>query len=201
VGNGDGDLDVVDLDRRAVQLSLDLVRQVSPADLSRPTPCSGWTLRDLLEHMTARHYVFAAASRGQGADPRSWLRPTRQDHAEAYADAAAYVLEAFAAPGALERELVLSEISTGQFQAVQAIGFHLLDCLVHSWDVARSLGLKIKVADDLADAGLMVALRVPDGPRRLAPGAAFRPSIPAAPEAIAMERALAALGRSPAWPD
>jgi uncharacterized protein (TIGR03086 family) len=196
-----GDVGVVELDRRAVALSLGVVRQVGPDDLHRRTPCAGWTLRNLVEHMTAQHYLFAVASRGRGADPRSWLPPGQQDPLEAYADSAGYVAEALAAPGALRRELVLPQISSVPLPFIQAISLHVMEFVVHSWDVARSLGRPFDVADDLAGAALSAALRVPDGRRRLVPGAAFRPGLPAASEATAMERALATLGRSPDWPD
>src|ERR1700722_12530770 len=69
-------IDIVDLDRRAVDLSMRLVSQATGTDLDRPTPCSPWRLGDLLEHMTVQHYAFPAASRGQGADPRSWQLAT-----------------------------------------------------------------------------------------------------------------------------
>jgi gas vesicle protein len=41
------------------------VTQLTPADLTRPTPCAGWTLHGLLAHMTTQHYGFAAAAAGQ----------------------------------------------------------------------------------------------------------------------------------------
>jgi hypothetical protein len=48
--------DIRELDRVAVRASIDVVSQVVPADLARPTPCQAWTLRDLLAHMTAQHH-------------------------------------------------------------------------------------------------------------------------------------------------
>ena len=39
---------------------------------TEPTPCEGWTLADLLAHMTVQHRGFAAAARGLGADPDVW---------------------------------------------------------------------------------------------------------------------------------
>lgn len=32
--------------------------------MSRPTPCAGWSLRDLLARMTVQHRGFAAAAAG-----------------------------------------------------------------------------------------------------------------------------------------
>jgi uncharacterized protein (TIGR03086 family) len=194
------DLDIVELDRRAVGLSMQIVTRAQPADLTRPTPCAGWTLRDLLEHMITQHHGFAAASSGHGADPQSWLQRSHDDPVAAYTAAAEHVLAAFAEPGTLERSFDLPEISpTLHFPAARAISFHFIDYIVHSWDVARSLDLPFDLDDDLARAALLVARRVPDGPERLRPGAAFRPGIPASPAAPPIEQILAALGRSPDW--
>ena len=64
--------DIRDLDARAVRASVDAVEGITAVDLSRPTPCSEWTLGDLLAHMTAQHRGFTAASAGRGADPAVW---------------------------------------------------------------------------------------------------------------------------------
>lgn len=152
--------------------------------------------------MSAQHGGFAAASRGQGADPLSWLQPSRRGPVAAYNDAAARVLLAFAESDMMGRSFVLPEVSPNlQFPAAQAIGFHFIDYVVHGWDVARSLGVPFEIDDDMAAAGLVIACRVPDGPRRLSPDSAFRPGIPPPPDATALDQILAALGRPPAWPD
>jgi uncharacterized protein (TIGR03086 family) len=193
---------MAELDRRAVEASARVVSQAGPGDLDRATPCAGWTLRDLLEHMIIQHYGFAAASRGAGADPASWRRqPSPGDPVAGYADAAAHVIAAFAAPGAGERSFALPEISTKiLFPAATAMSFHFVDYVVHGWDVARTLDVPLDLPDDLARAALAVARRVPDGPERLAPGAAFAPGVAAPDGAAPLDRVLTLLGRSPAWP-
>ena len=55
--------DIRELDRRAVLASVEVVSRVTAADLGRATPCAGWTLGDLLAHMTVQHHGFAAALR------------------------------------------------------------------------------------------------------------------------------------------
>ena len=63
--------ELIELDATAVRASVDLVAQLTPADLTRPTPCAGWTLHGLLAHMTTQHYGFAAAAAGQEG-PGPW---------------------------------------------------------------------------------------------------------------------------------
>jgi len=194
--------DVRQLDARAVQASVAIVSRVTVDDLGRSTPCAEWTLGDLLAHMTAQHRGFAAASVGRGADPEVWRpRPVDGDPVPAYAEAAEQVVTAFAREGVLEQEFAIPEITTRMtFPGARAVGFHLIDYVVHTWDVARSLGLPPDLPADLVAAALPLAEAVPDGPERLAPGAAFRPGLPAPADADPLDRILLLLGRSPDWP-
>ena len=194
--------DIRELDRRAVLASIDVVSLATADDLGRATPCAGWTLGDLLAHMTVQHHGFAAAAAGGGADPAVWeVRPLAADPISAYAGAADTVLAAFAAEGMLERRFSLPEISTRlTFSGARAIGFHCVDYVVHGWDVARSLRVRYEPDPDLVAAALRIARAVPDGPERLEPGAAFRPGVAAPEGTTALDLVVSALGRSPNWP-
>lgn len=191
---------LVELDRRAVEQGTVPVG-AARGRLDLPTPCAGWTLGRLLAHMAGQHLGFAAAARGSGADPGVWADvPVDDDPAGRYAAAADEALAAFAEPGALERRWRLPEVHpTFGFPGATALGFHLLDYVVHGWDVAESLGLRVEFDQDVLGAALAVARQVPDGPERKAPGAAFRPALPAPDGAGPLERILAATGRPTAW--
>ncbi|MGW8399300.1 TIGR03086 family metal-binding protein [Streptomyces lydicus] len=190
------------LHARAVRDSVALVRRVTPDDLTRPTPCSARTLADLLAHMTAQHHGFAAAARGDGRDPAHWaVHPLGADPVARYAAAADEVIAAFAAVGTPDQPFALPEFTTARtFPAHRAIGFHFIDYLVHTWDVARSLGLDHSPGPALLEAALPIAYAVPDDDSRRAPGSAFRPALAAAAHAGPLERILTVLGRSPDWP-
>ena len=193
---------IIDAHRRAVLGSVAVVSRITADELRRDTPCAGWHLGDLLAHMTIQHDGFAAAATGHGADPAVWRpRPLGADPTGEYAAAAHRVLDAFAAPDVLTREFALPEISAAvTFPAERAIGFHLVDYVVHGWDVARSLGLPYQLDAEVLEIALRVAAAVPDGENRLAPGAAFAPGLPVPGNAPALDRVVALLGRSPAWP-
>lgn len=195
-------MDICELNRRTLAATIGLVDAVRGDQLDLPTPCAEWTLRQLLGHMIGQHYGFAAAARGETSDLSVWAdRPPGPDLHAAYAAAVAGVTAAFAEDGMLERRLWLPEIRDGmRFPAAMAIGFHFLDYVVHGWDVARSIGRDPGLDPDLVSAALAVAVQVPDGGTRLAPGAAFRPGIPVPGDAPEMDRLLAVLGRSPDWP-
>lgn len=191
--------DIVALDAIAVRASVDLVARAQPADMARPTPCADWTLHGLVTHMAAQHYGFAAAAAGDG-DLARW-RPRRLggDPVADYRAAAETVLAAFAADGVLGQRFPLPEFAAGAlFPARQAVSFHFVDYVVHSWDVAKSLGLEARFAPDVLDAALQVARAVPGGEYRLAPGAAFAPVV-TWPGGSPLDQVMALLGRSPDW--
>ncbi len=192
--------DLVALNARTVRASSAAVSHCTPTDLSKPTPCAGWNLRDLLSHMIAQHRGFAAAARGDD-DPNHWQpRPLGLDPVADYRAAADHVLDAFTADDILERAFPLPEFTTEfRFPGSQALTFHFIDYVVHTWDVDRALGRTTTFDDDLLAAALPIAEFVPDDGSRTAPGAAFAPRLPWT-GADTLDRIVALLGRSPRWP-
>lgn len=142
--------------------------------------------------------MSAAAARGLD-DPAVWeVRPAADPVCD-FLSSAKDVVAAFAEPGALARTLALPEIPPGRFPATAALGFHLIDSVVHAWDVARSVGRPVELDADLAPTALRVALAVPGGTSRERQGAAFGPALDVRAEAAPLDRILRLLGRSPQW--
>ncbi|BBY44651.1 TIGR03086 family metal-binding protein [Mycolicibacterium celeriflavum] len=197
--------DLRPLHRLAVTVSVDIVADVTRADLASPTPCAGWDLRDLLTHMTVQHNGFAAAARGSGADLAVWDPATvadavRADPAGAYAAAAADVLEAFSAGGVPDATFALPEF--GQDAAIpawMAIAFHFVDYVMHGWDVARSVGVPFVLPAEVIEAVVPLALAVPDGDIREVDNSPFAHAVTGEEGASDLDRVLRHLGRSPDW--
>jgi len=188
------------LHKRALQVTVDIANQATPEQLGLPTPCVEWDLGQLLAHMTGQNHGFAAAARGERNGVEAFVpRPVAQDPAGLHAASAAELAEAFAAPGVLERGFWLPEIRSGSIPANTGIGFHLVDCVAHGWDVARALDVSVSFDEEVLDAALIVSLAVPDGPAREQAGSAFRPGIGIAKGSGELERILGLLGRSPDW--
>ncbi|WP_329566273.1 TIGR03086 family metal-binding protein [Kitasatospora sp. NBC_01266] len=197
---------------RALALAAPVVAAIRPEHLARPTPCAGWTLRRLLAHVIGQQYGFAAAARGRGGDPAVWAdHPLAAGPDAALGALAAFtgsgreLTEAFAAAEATGATVELPEILPGHaFPATQAIGFHLLDTLVHAWDLAVTIEVPLEIPPDLAGLLLRIAELVPADPAARAPGRAFAAVLPGATGAGgagagAVERALLLLGRDPHW--
>ncbi|MFD4629304.1 TIGR03086 family metal-binding protein [Streptomyces sp. NPDC058284] len=191
---------LVTLDRTAVHTSLQVLSHVRDAsDWECPTPCAGWDLRRLVTHMTAQHHGFAAAARGAGDDRTFWLELNLgSDPLARYEESVRHVVAAFAeyAAAATEQRFTLPEIG-GSFPGRVAVGFHLLDYVVHAWDVAATLGVPVTFPDEVLAAALAVARRVPAGPERRVPGAAFAPPLPVPADASPLAEMLTRLGRAP----
>lgn len=191
---------VVALDAQAVRTSIDLVSLAKADDWDKPTPCAGWTLYGLVAHMAAQHYGFAAASRSVGELAVWGWRQLGDDPVAAYRAAAEDVLAAFAEDGVLERKFPLPEFGPDVLApGAQAVGFHLVDYVVHSWDVAKTLGVPVDFAPEVLEATLRITKAVPDGEMRQAPGAAFGPAVSYA-GGSPLDEVIAMLGRSPSWP-
>jgi uncharacterized protein (TIGR03086 family) len=185
----------------AVRASIAIVDRVQAADLGRPTPCSDWNLAELLMHMIAQHRGFAASAAGDGADLAVWQsRPLDLDPVAEYRKTAEEVLAAFAEDGVLERQFAIPEVvKDAAFPAEIAITMHTVDYLVHAWDVARAVDVEFDADLAAVRATAPLVAMVPDGPERLEPGSAFRPSVKAGPNAGEFDTMLAALGRDPNW--
>jgi len=70
--------------------------------------------------------------------------------------------------------------------------------VVHSWDVAKTLGLEAEFPADVLEVALRVALDVPDGDNRLMPGAAFAAALAVGGGSL-LDLIVAILGRSRGW--
>ncbi|HTJ34209.1 MAG TPA: TIGR03086 family metal-binding protein [Dactylosporangium sp.] len=183
-------------DATAVRNSVQLLN--GPLDLTLPTPCAGWTLSDLLSHMTIQHLGFAAAARGEPWPLAQWApRPLYSDPFAEYAAASEEVIAAFAAVEALDAPMPLPEISPTPIPTWRGIGAHTIDYVVHGWDVARTLGAPFTLPEDLLAEVLPIAESVPDGPNRDREGTAFAHALPIPDSATTLDRILLLLGRRP----
>lgn len=192
---------MLDLHRRTLRHSVEIVAAIRDDQWELSTPCARWTVRQLLEHMIRENRGFAAAADGETVNRSAWTSPVGPDPRVDYAASAERVVAAFGADGVLDREFWLPLINDAVMHpAAQAVSFHLLDYLAHGWDVAVSIGRPAAFADEMVAAVSDIARReVPDGPRRHRPGATFAPALSTPATAPALDQLLAFLGRDPGW--
>lgn len=173
------------------------VDALGEARLGVPTPCTRWDLGDLVVHLANQNVGFTAALTGDGTDLGQWnsftdpVRALAGFHRTCDDVATAFELVDPARP------VCLPEISpTLTFTAQRVLGFHTLDCAVHAWDVAESLGEPYDVPPAALAHVLEAAFAVPEE-RAPADRALFGPVVGAATHADDWSRALAWLGRRP----
>ena len=121
-----------------------VVGNLTPAQLDEPTPCDGFTVSGILEHMAGGGAAFAAAFRGEEAgeadlsDPLAAITPNLTD-----------LFAAVHAPGALEATV---ESPFGPVPGDLFARFIALDGLVHGWDLATATGQAYEPSDELVAA-------------------------------------------------
>ncbi|HLT70894.1 MAG TPA: TIGR03086 family metal-binding protein [Acidimicrobiales bacterium] len=183
---------MADIAERYDRLAADFAATIAavPADRwGAPSPCEGWTARDVVAHMVDNHRLFEGfVGRVLGDVP-----PVEDDPAGAFAAARAVVsrhLHDPAAAGATFEGAVFGHMSFAE----GIDRFVCADLLVHRWDLARAAGLEVTLpADEVARVhGELAAM----GDVLRGPGA-FGPEVPAPEGADAQARFLAFLGRRP----
>lgn len=191
---------LVHLHRSVLESSIEIVSHVTAGDLTRPTPCSGWTLGPLLGHMVGQNYGYAMAADGGIHDRAVFAdRPVSDRPAADYEASARRVIEAFGTPSVMGRMMYLPEVRGGMtLSASMAIGFNLVDAVAHGWDVARSLGIAAEFEQDALRVARKVAEAVPADAQTLEDRSPFRPSVPTASTSL-LDQVVATLGRSPDW--
>lgn len=147
-------------------------------DGDKTTPCDGWTVTELVDHamfwQNRGAGVFGVD--GEGVE---------------WADLKPQVAAALADPANLEGEAA----AMGGMPKQGVAGLITADLLIHSWDLARSLGADETLPAAAVEATLMGLQRLPDA--MLRSETMFGPAIDVADDASAQDRLIAFVGRQP----
>jgi len=183
----------------AVDLAVSVIRGADPERYADPTPCSDYTVADLVNHLA---FGFLLAHHGATREPwpESWAgtdrAPFLRDLPEAqWADAATKegvaAAAAWADPAAWEGE---SHMGGGAMPAA-AIGAMMTgEFVVHAWDLATATGQPFAVSPALGTA----ALEAMSGMASMGRDAGWiGPEVPVATDRPAFDRALGVAGRDP----
>lgn len=163
-----------------------VVSGISPDQLDRPTPCAGFTVGGVLEHMIGGATAFAAAYRGQPP-----LDPDLGDVLGSFGPTLQELAAAIGAPGALDRTVAAP---FGEVPGETFARFVVLDGLVHGWDLATATGQAYDPPDELVAAVDEFARQTLDP---LRDGQAFGEAVEPSAGATPIERLAAYTGRRP----
>jgi uncharacterized protein (TIGR03086 family) len=126
----------ISLVARALDQAGAIIANVRPEQAGLPTPCAGWDVYALVNHVIDEVHRFAEATatgqRGAGdADVPC------QDWSAAWRRAADALLAAWRSSGALERT---TRLPGGEVPATWTLGQHVTEVAVHTWDIAVATG-------------------------------------------------------------
>lgn len=180
--------DPVALLERAVGYTRGTLVTVTRDVLGRRTPCAGWSLADLIDHMGDGLDAFVEASRGVVAVPAVQQVGTP---VHALQEKACALLGAWSAPGARSVRLGDAQLESAVLLATGA-----LEMAVHGWDVGQATGVRTPLPRSLAVdlAPVAQAVVAPDDR-----GVRFAHPVRTADDKSPEARLLGFLGRSPDW--
>lgn len=120
----------------------EIVANITPEQMSAPTPCSEWDVAEVLGHATGAVAAFSGAVGGTAA-----------------AEGASF---GEVAAGAMEGWRTFDLNSTMDFPqpgtpGVAVAGIQLMDICGHAWDLAKATGQSTDLGAELADAAMAAA--------------------------------------------
>ena len=182
----------------ATDATADILRAITDDQLDAPTPCTGLTVADLLEHVGGLSLAFAMAARKEpGAagtsatfdgsrlapDWRERIPAALDDLASAWSDPAAW--EGMTSAGGIDMP--------GEISGLVALD----EVVVHGWDLAAATGQTLDVDDCLLVP--LIELVQQFGSEDPGPDAAFGRPVPIPDVAPPLHHVLGLTGRDPGW--
>jgi uncharacterized protein (TIGR03086 family) len=184
---------IAELHAQALEVTGRIVAGIPPGRWHAGTPCDGWDVRALLNHVVSGNWWAAELAAGatiDGVGDRLDGDMLGADPAGSYASSAKAAAAAFLRPGALDAPCA---VSYGPVPGSVYAGHRFIDVFIHGWDLAAATG-----QDTALDPGLMQACRQVLEPQlEVFRGAgALGAEVAVPPGASVQARFLARLGRN-----
>ena len=187
-------MDTVATMRQVVDETTKIVDGIKPDQLDNPTPCTEWTVRDLLNHITGGATMFAIAAE-QGSVPDEMFGQLvsgdnlGNDYRGSFKAAAQRAVAAFDIPGAMEK---MVKLPFGEMPGGVALSIAVFDVSTHATDLSKATGQPAP-PQELLETALGVGRQM-IGPDLRVPGL-FNAEQPIAESAPVADRLLAFAGR------
>ena len=184
--------DIVDLFERAVREFDTRVQQIKDDEWDNPTPCSDWSVRDLVNHLVYEDRWAPPLLEGQtieqvgdkfegdllGDAPKEMWDEARDE-----------CLKAARREGAMEDTVHLSFADVpGSEYIIQLLNDHV----IHAWDLARGIGADDKLDSDLVE---MLYEGGKEREEEIRASGAFGEKVEPPPDADTQTKLLAIMGR------
>ena len=187
-------MDVLETMGRVLDRTGEVVDNVKEDQLGDATPCTEWTVRDVINHITGGATMFAVCVE-QGSVPDDLLPQIMggdnlgADFKTSFHAASDRARAAFGSEGALDK---MVKLPFGEMPAGVALNIAIMDVMTHAVDIAKATGQSID-DDEIVNTALEVGRQlITDDFRR--PGV-FDAEQPAPANATAADKLLAFAGR------
>jgi uncharacterized protein (TIGR03086 family) len=186
--------DIAHNHRIALDVTRGIVAGVGSDQWTAPSPCEGWDVRELVNHIVSGNFWASELAAGRTiaeVGDRLDGDVLGDDPLATYDTSAGAAAAAFEAPGALDAPCA---VSYGPVPGSVYAGHRFVDVFIHGWDVAAATGQDTKLDPDLVEACLAVVEPQAD---MLRASGMFGPDIKVSGDADPETRLLALLGREP----
>lgn len=180
--------------RKALAATGKVVASIQPAQWTAPSPCDGWDVRELTNHLVAGNLWAAELAAGKTIEEVGEALDgdvLGTDPAVAYERSSVAAAMAFEAPVALDAPCA---VSYGPVPGSVYIGHRIVEVLIHGWDLAVATDQDSTLDPDL----VAVCARIVEPQlAALRSSGAFGHANEASAGADAQTRLLMELGRAP----
>lgn len=183
-------MDNMDAFDRAAAVVTGVVADIADEQFALPTPCTEWTVRNLLNHLVTGNLMMVTIVGGTSHPDRTVDRLGRDPKAT-FATSLEQARAALAQPGLMERTVTTP---LGESPGSVLLDMRVAELVVHAWDLARATGQSTDIDPDLVGVVHRTwQTRLGDRPRAMTP---FEDPQPVPGDATAADRLAAYLGRT-----
>ncbi|MEY9927239.1 uncharacterized protein (TIGR03086 family) [Catenulispora sp. GP43] len=175
-----------------------VVGALAADDLDRPTPCSQWSVTQVLRHAAGDQIGFAAFLDGGAGPDENPFTPSATPPQDPKAHVGQALGRSAAAWAGVDprAEEVAVPVPPNKLSARVGAGACALDAAVHAWDIAVATGQPSPLTPELAAELLEVARQIVEPLRQFG---AYAPALAPEPGDDAEAELLRYLGREPRW--
>jgi uncharacterized protein (TIGR03086 family) len=173
---------------RASALMGGVIDRIGADQWGAPTPCTDWTVRDVVHHVVGMNLVFTALFE-ESPMPDRRTDPLGADPGAAYRRSAVALQTAATRPGVLKRSRTTA---VGTATGAERLQWRIVDLLAHGWDLTQATSMAAELPGDLTERALAFArTQLPSQPR----AGRFADPQPVRDDAPAIDRLAAFTGR------